>query len=102
MQALARFAIRRRWFVVAGWILFIVAAQSLLAGIGGSDYQDNFKLPHTETQAVARLLSDAGLESQNGASATRATAARTSSYLRSRARTIHAATTLPSGRAAIA
>ncbi len=77
MQALARFAIRRRWFVVAGWILFIVAAQSLLAGIGGSDYQDNFKLPHTETQAVARLLSDAGLESQNGASATMVLHART-------------------------
>jgi len=68
MQALARLAVRRRWFVVAGWVLFIVAAQALLAGLGGSRYRDDFKLPHTETQAVAELLSEAGLDSQNGAS----------------------------------
>ncbi|HEY0169226.1 MAG TPA: MMPL family transporter [Jatrophihabitans sp.] len=67
MQALARFAVRRRWFVVAGWILFIVATQALLAGLGGSDYRDDFKLPGTETQTVSRLLSEAGLDSQNGA-----------------------------------
>src|SRR3978361_1893503 len=70
MQALARFAVRRRWFVVAGWILFIVAAQALLAGLGGSDYKDDFKLPHTETQTVAQLLTASGLNSQNGASGT--------------------------------
>src|SRR3978361_1505406 len=70
MQALARFAVRRRWFVVAGWILFIVAAQALLAGLGGADYKDDFKLPHTETQTVAQLLSAAGLDSQNGAGGT--------------------------------
>jgi len=70
MQTLARFAIRRRWFVVAGWILFIVAMQALLGSLGGSHYRDDFKLPHTETQTVAQLLSDAGLKSQNGASAT--------------------------------
>jgi RND superfamily putative drug exporter len=70
MQALARLAVRRRWFVVAGWILFIVAMQALLGGLGGSDYQDDFKLPGTETQTVADLLSAAGLDSQNGASGT--------------------------------
>ncbi|MEO7262595.1 MAG: MMPL family transporter [Jatrophihabitantaceae bacterium] len=70
MQTLARFAIRRRWFVVAGWILFIVAAQALLAGLGGSDYRDDFKLPDTETQTVSHLLSKAGLDSQNGATGT--------------------------------
>jgi RND superfamily putative drug exporter len=70
MRTLARLAVRRRWLVVAGWILFIVAAQSLLAGLGGPDYQDDFKLPRTETQTVAQLLSEAGLDSQNGASGT--------------------------------
>ncbi|MEO6501379.1 MAG: MMPL family transporter, partial [Jatrophihabitantaceae bacterium] len=70
METLARFSVRRRWFVVAGWILFIVAAQALLAGLGGSDYRDDFKLPNTETQTVSRLLSEAGLDSQNGATAT--------------------------------
>ena len=70
MQALARFAVRRRWFVVAGWIVFIVALQALLGGLGGSDYRDDFKLPDTETQTVAQLLSAAGLDSQNGATGT--------------------------------
>ncbi|HEX8305720.1 MAG TPA: MMPL family transporter [Jatrophihabitans sp.] len=68
MEALARLAVRRRWFVVAGWVLFIVAAQALLAGLGGSAYRDDFKLPNTETQTVAELLAGAGLDSQNGAS----------------------------------
>jgi RND superfamily putative drug exporter len=70
MQALARFAIQRRWWVVGGWIGFIVAAQLILAGVGGSQYKDDFKLPHTETQTVAELLKNAGLNSQNGASGT--------------------------------
>ena len=77
MQAVARFAVRRRWLVVAGWLLFIVAAQALLAGLGGSDYRDDFKLPHTETQTVAELLSEAGLDSQNGASGAMVLHART-------------------------
>ena len=77
MQALARFAVHRRWFVVAGWIVFIVGLQALLAGLGGSDYRDDFKLPHTETQTVAQLLSAAGLDSQNGASGTMVLHART-------------------------
>jgi RND superfamily putative drug exporter len=77
MQALARFAVHRRWLVVAGWILFIVGLQALLGGLGGADYRDDFKLPHTETQTVAQLLSDAGLDSQNGASGTMVLQART-------------------------
>ena len=77
MQAVARFAVRRRWFVVAGWLLFIVAVQALLAGLGGSDYRDDFKLPNTETQTVAELLSKAGLDSQNGASGAMVLHART-------------------------
>ncbi|HST48157.1 MMPL family transporter [Jatrophihabitans sp.] len=77
MQALARFAVRRRWFVVAGWIAFIVALQALLGGLGGADYRDDFKLPHTETQTVAQLLSSAGLDSQNGATGTVVLHART-------------------------
>ncbi len=70
MQTLARFAVRRRWFVVAGWVIFIVAAQALLSGLGGAKYKDDFKLPHTETETVSKLLSSAGLDSANGASGT--------------------------------
>ena len=56
MQTLARFAVQRRWWVVAGWIAFIIGAQALLAGLGGANYKDDFKLPHTETQTVAEPL----------------------------------------------
>ncbi|MDQ2837051.1 MAG: MMPL family transporter [Actinomycetota bacterium] len=70
MHSLARFAVRRRWYVVAGWIVFILAMQGLLSGLGGANYKDDFKLPHTETETVSRLLSAAGLDSENGASGT--------------------------------
>jgi RND superfamily putative drug exporter len=70
MQTLARFAVSRRWLVVAAWIAFIVAVQVLLSGAGGSAYKDDFKLPHTETDTVAQLLTASGLNSQNGASGT--------------------------------
>jgi len=68
MQRLARIAIERRWWVVGGWIAFIIAAQALVGGLGGADFKDDFKLPHTETQTVSELLTKAGLDSQNGAS----------------------------------
>jgi RND superfamily putative drug exporter len=70
MQTLARFAVQRRWWVVAGWIAFIIGAQALLGGLGGANYKDDFKLPHTETQTVSELLKASGLDSQNGASGT--------------------------------
>jgi RND superfamily putative drug exporter len=70
LQQLARFAIRRRWWVVAAWIAFVVAAQGIAGAMGGSSYKDTFSLPHTETASVAKLLKDAGLDSQNGATGT--------------------------------
>ncbi|MCW2493422.1 MAG: putative integral rane export protein, partial [Frankiales bacterium] len=70
MQTIARFAVRRRWWVVAGWIAFIIGTQLLLSGLGGSNYKDDFKLPHTETDTVSKLLTRAGLDSRNGASGT--------------------------------
>ncbi|CAN5547004.1 MMPL family transporter [soil metagenome] len=70
MQRIAQFAINRRWWIVAGWIAFIIGAQVLLSALGGSNYKDDFKLPHTETENVSRLLSGAGLASQNGATGT--------------------------------
>jgi len=70
LQSLARFAINHRWWVVAGWIAFVVAAQGIAGGLGGSAYHDTFSLPHTETATVAKLLKDAGLNNQNGAQGT--------------------------------
>src|SRR5689334_21687803 len=70
MKTIAEFAIRRRWFVIAGWIVLIVAAQGIASSLGGAAYKDTFSLPHTETASVAQLLKHAGLDNQNGASGT--------------------------------
>ncbi len=70
MQALARFAIRFRWWVIAGWLVLIIAAQGIAGALGGSSYKDTFSLPNTETATVANLLKDAGLANQNGAAGT--------------------------------
>jgi RND superfamily putative drug exporter len=68
MKSLARFAIRRRWLVIAGWIAFIVLAQGISGGLGGANYKDTFSLPGTETQTVMQLLDRAGQADQNGIS----------------------------------
>jgi RND superfamily putative drug exporter len=66
MQSLARFAIRYRWWVIAAWLAFIVLAQGLSSSLGGSDFRDEFKLPHTETNTVSNLLKQSGQNNQNG------------------------------------
>jgi RND superfamily putative drug exporter len=68
MKSIARFAIEKRWWVIAGWIAFIVLAQGITSGLGGTTYRDTFSLPGTETQHVMDMLKNSGLENQNGLS----------------------------------
>jgi putative drug exporter of the RND superfamily len=70
MKAIANFAVRRRWLVVIGWIVLIIAAQGIAHAMGGSAYKDTFSLPNTETATVANLLKQAGLGNQNGVTGT--------------------------------
>ena len=70
MHTLARFAIARRWFVIAGWLTLIVGLQLVSSAAGGAHYKNDFKLPHTESATVAALLSSAHLGDQNGTSGT--------------------------------
>ena len=70
MKSLATFAIKHRWWVIAGWLAFILLAQGISGALGGASYKDTFSLPHTETAAVAKVLKNAGLDSQNGATGT--------------------------------
>src|ERR1700759_2615661 len=65
MQTIARAAIKYRWWVIVGWIAFILAAQLITSALGGAQYRDQFSLPHTETNTVASLLKSANLNSQN-------------------------------------
>jgi RND superfamily putative drug exporter len=66
MDKLARFAIRNRWWVIGIWIAFMVLTNGIASSLGGANYKDEFKLPHTETQTVSDLLTKAGQSGQNG------------------------------------
>ena len=70
MSKIAKLAIARRWWIVIGWIGAIVAIQLIAGAMGGAKYKDDFKLPHTETQAVGNLLHKAGLDQANNPSGT--------------------------------
>ena len=67
MKTIARFAIDKRWYVIAGWIAFVALTQIITGGLGGSAYKDTFSLPGTETDKVVHLLDKAGHADQNGA-----------------------------------
>jgi RND superfamily putative drug exporter len=64
MTSLARWCYRRRWIVVVGWVVALVASVSLARGIG-SHYTNNFNLPGTDTQRAFDLL-NADFPAQNG------------------------------------
>jgi RND superfamily putative drug exporter len=66
MRTIARFAIRKRWWIIIGWIGFVLLAQGVSGGLGGANYKDTFSLPHTETDTVSHLLDQAGQSDQNG------------------------------------
>ncbi len=67
MKRIAEFAIRRRWWVIAGWIAVVVLAQGIATALGGAAYKDTFSLPNTETATVTDLLKSSGLSGQSGA-----------------------------------
>src|ERR1022692_1127581 len=66
MERLARFVIAKRWWVVAGWVAFVILTNVISQGLGGASYKDELKLPHTETQTVSDLLANSGQSNQNG------------------------------------
>ena len=67
MKTIARFAIDRRWYVIAGWIAFVALTQIITGSLGGTSYKDTFSLPGTETDKVMQLLDKAGHSDQSGA-----------------------------------
>lgn len=66
MKTIARFAVEKRWWVIVGWIAFIIGAQALASAAGGATYKEVFTLPHTQTQTVLDLLKANGLSGQTG------------------------------------
>ncbi len=55
MLKLARWSTTHRLYVVLGWILLIVAVNAL-ARSAGTEYSNNFTLPHSDAQRAADLL----------------------------------------------
>jgi RND superfamily putative drug exporter len=55
LSALARFCYRRRWLVVAAWVVALVGMNLLSAGLG-PNYTTNFTAPNTESTRAADLL----------------------------------------------
>ena len=58
MKSLARFAVRRRWFVLAFWVLLFVAI-NIASQSAGSAYSNSFTLPGTNSTQAENLLAKA-------------------------------------------
>lgn len=70
MKTLSKFAIKHRWWVIVGWIAAVALTQALSSSAGGTKYEDDFKLPGSETQAAADLLTKANLAQQSNPTGT--------------------------------
>ena len=65
MRALADFCYRRRWFVVGGWVVLVVALFGLSGAFGG-EYRTEFSLPGSESQEAVDLLRERGVAERSG------------------------------------
>ncbi|KAA1425076.1 MMPL family transporter [Mumia zhuanghuii] len=68
MEGLARICQRARWFVVAGWILVVVAL-SALSGTFGGETSDDYELPGSQSARAVQILEDGGFSSDAGTQA---------------------------------
>jgi RND superfamily putative drug exporter len=65
VKTYAQWIIKHRWWVIAGWVAVLVAMNLIASAAGGAKYKDEFRLPNTETDAVAKLFDAAKQNSQN-------------------------------------
>ena len=55
MQSLARWSMKHRRSVIAGWIAILVASLGAASALGNR-FDNNLTLPHTESQRASALL----------------------------------------------
>ena len=65
MEGIARVCQRARWFVVAGWVLVVVAL-SALSGTFGGETSDDYELPGSPSDRAVQILEDGGFSSDAG------------------------------------
>jgi RND superfamily putative drug exporter len=67
-KSLARFCYRRRWYVLAGWVLILVGFFAISNLFGGS-FRTEFNLPGSEAQAAGDILRENGFGDRAGSQA---------------------------------
>jgi RND superfamily putative drug exporter len=67
-KSLARFCYRRRWYVLAGWVLILVGFFAISNVFGGS-FRTEFNLPGSEAQAAGDILRENGFGDRAGSQA---------------------------------
>ncbi len=65
MKSIAKFCYRRRRYVLAGWVAFLVGLLAVSTAFGG-EFTTEFKLPGSESQAAIDLLEDSGVAERTG------------------------------------
>ena len=65
LKRLARACYRRRWAVLAAWIVLLVGLFGLNSAFGGK-FLDEFSLPGSESQEAVDLLEEHGFEARTG------------------------------------
>src|SRR5262245_49160480 len=65
MKALAEFCYRKRWLVLASWIVFLIGITVFSQAVSG-EFRTEFKLPGSETQNALDLLKAQGDGNRTG------------------------------------
>jgi RND superfamily putative drug exporter len=65
MKSLARFAVQKRWFVLAVWLV-VAIGMNLAAQSFGNNYSNSFSLPGTNSVHALKLLESAHLKGAGG------------------------------------
>jgi RND superfamily putative drug exporter len=65
MRSIAEFCYRRRWLVLAAWIVLLVGLFGLSSAIGG-EYRTEFELPDSESAQAIDLLEQRGVTERTG------------------------------------
>ena len=64
LERLARFSYRRRWAVLAFWVVVLIGVSALASAFGGETSME-FKLPASDSQEAFDLLKSAGTGQEN-------------------------------------
>src|SRR5262249_54883227 len=65
MKSIARFAYRRRRYVLAGWVALLIGLFGASAAFG-DEFKTEFKVPGSETQEAFDLLKEKGVAERTG------------------------------------